>query len=65
MTAAADLDLISVKVKEAARLTGLAPATIYELVRAGRIEAVYLGRSVLVKYDSLVAFINGLPLDPA
>lgn len=64
MTTAADLAPITVDSGEAARLTGLPRARIYELVKAGLIEARYEGRKVLVKYASLVAYIDGLPADP-
>ena len=64
MTATADLAPLTVPVKEAARLTGLSTFTIYDRVQRGEIEAVHLGRKVLVKYASLAAFIDGLPSEP-
>lgn len=53
------LEPISVRIREAVRLTGLSRSRIYELMAAGDIEFVKVGRSTLVLVDSLRAFIDG------
>ncbi|EAT08855.1 hypothetical protein SKA58_16793 [Sphingomonas sp. SKA58] len=55
MTDAADQGLapITVRVAAAVRLTGLSRSRIYELIQAGDIEIVKVGRATLVRYDSL------------
>ena len=44
---------ITVRVATAVRLTGLSWSRIYELIQAGDIEIVKVGRVTLVRYDSL------------
>lgn len=44
---------ITVRVATAVRLTGLSRSRIYELIQAGDIEIVKVGRATLVRYDSL------------
>jgi excisionase family DNA binding protein len=44
---------ITVRVAAAVRLTGLSRSRIYELIQAGDIEIVKVGRATLVRYDSL------------
>ncbi|GGA01552.1 MULTISPECIES: helix-turn-helix domain-containing protein [Sphingobium] len=55
MTDASDQGLapITVRVAMAVRLTGLSRSRIYELIQAGDIEIVKVGRATLVRYDSL------------
>jgi len=45
--------LISVKIPEAVRLTGLSRSRIYELMRSGDIEYAKVGSSTLILVDSL------------
>ena len=47
------LEPICVRVPEAVRLTGIGRSTLYELINAGDIETVKVGRSTFIKYDSL------------
>jgi excisionase family DNA binding protein len=48
-----DIAPITVRVATAVRLTGLSRSRIYELIQAGDIEIVKVGRATLVRYDSL------------
>lgn len=50
-------DLISVKVREAVRLTGLSRSRIYELMKSGDIEFAKVGSSTLILVESLRAFV--------
>jgi excisionase family DNA binding protein len=50
--------LISVKIPEAVRLTGLSRSRIYELMRSGDIEYAKVGSSTLILVDSLRSFVN-------
>ena len=61
----ADLAPLTISVKEAAQITGLSTATVYDRVRGGQIKARYEGRKVLVLYAALAAYIDALPADPA
>ena len=57
-------DPITVTVQDAARETGLSKQTIYTLANKGEIETVYFGRKRLVKYASLRAYMDALPVEP-
>ena len=48
---------ISVRIPDAARLTGLSRSRLYELMKGGEIEFVKVGGSTLIPYDGLRAFI--------
>jgi len=50
--------LISVKIPEAVRLTGLSRSRIYELMRTWDIEYAKVGSSTLILVDSLRSFVN-------
>ena len=50
--------LISVKIPEAVRLTGLSRSRIDELMRSGDIEYAKVGSSTLILVDSLRSFVN-------
>lgn len=47
------MEPITVRVAAAVRITGLSRSRIYELIKAGDIEIVKVGRATLVRYDSL------------
>lgn len=49
---------ISVRVPEAVRLTGLSRSKIYQLIGSGEIEAAKVGRSTVVLFASLKAFLR-------
>ena len=55
MTGTSDQGLapITVRVATAVRITGLSRSRIYELIQAGDIEIVKVGKAPLVRYDSL------------
>jgi len=50
---------ISVRISTAVKLTGIGRSTLYELISAGEIETVKIGRSTLIKYGSLKRLIEG------
>jgi excisionase family DNA binding protein len=50
-------ELISVKVPEAVRLTGLSRSRIYELMRSGDIQFAKVGSSTLILVESLRQFV--------
>lgn len=47
-----------VSVEEAAKLTGYHPEHIRRLLRQGKIEAVKIGTVYLIKYDSLIGYVD-------
>jgi len=51
-------DPLSVRIPEAARLTGLSRSRVYELMRSGEIEFVKVGGSTLIPFDSLKLFLD-------
>lgn len=51
-------DPLSVRIPEAARLTGLSRSRVYELMRSGEIEFVKVGGSTLIPFDSLKLFLE-------
>ena len=50
---------ISVRVREACRITGIGRSKLYELIAAGEIEIVKVGSITLIPTDSLRQFIDG------
>ena len=48
---------ISVRIREACRLTGVGRSKLYELIAAGKVETVKIGRITLVPMSSLRALI--------
>lgn len=44
---------ICVRISTAVKLTGMGRSTIYELIGAGTLETVKVGRSTFIRYDSL------------
>ena len=49
---------ISVRVREACRLTGIGRSKLYELIGAGEIEVFKVGTSTLIPMERLEAFIT-------
>lgn len=49
---------ISVRVRDAVRLTGISRSRLYELMRSGEIEYVKVGGSTLIPYAGLRAFVQ-------
>ena len=54
-----DLEPLTVRIPTAVRITGLSRSRIYELIIAGNLETVKVGRATLVRYDSLKNLIEG------
>jgi excisionase family DNA binding protein len=57
-------DKITLSVREAAERTSLSPDYLWQLIRAGRLDAVHIGRRVLLTPLSLENFINGVNAGP-
>jgi excisionase family DNA binding protein len=55
--------VISVKIPEAVRITGISRSRLYELIRNGDLEIVKIGRATLIKTASLEALIERLTKD--
>lgn len=53
MTADTNAPVISVKIPEAVRITGISRSRLYELIKKGDLEIVKIGRATLIKTDSL------------
>ena len=49
---------MTVRVREACRLTGIGRSKLYELIAAGDIEVVKVGTITLVPVDSLARFLQ-------
>lgn len=49
----APIEPITVRISMAVKLTGISRSRLYELIKAGNIETVKVGRSTLVLYHSL------------
>jgi excisionase family DNA binding protein len=47
-------------IPEAAQALGLGRSTLYELIAAGRLEVVHIGRSTRVPVDALDSFLAAL-----
>ena len=44
---------ICVRISTAVKLTGIGRSTLYELINAGALDVVKVGRSTFIRYDSL------------
>ena len=51
-------DVISVRIKDACRMTGIGRSKFYELIAAGEVEIVKIGTMTLVPTDSLRKLIE-------
>jgi len=49
-----------VTIKEAGRLLAISRSTLYELIVAGRLETVHIGRSVRVPLDAITTYVRTL-----
>lgn len=47
------MEPICVRIAAAVKLTGIGRSTLYELIKAGDVETVKIGRSTFIKYASL------------
>ena len=52
------MEPISVRIREACRLTGVGRSKLYELIAAGEVETVKIGRITLVPMTSLRGLIT-------
>lgn len=52
------LQPITVRIREACRMTGISRSKLYELIAAGEIETVKVGRATLVPVAGLSGFIE-------
>ena len=51
---------VLVTVREAARVLAISRSTAYELIAAGQLETVHIGRSVRIPVDAIVAYVGSL-----
>ena len=51
-------ELITVRIKDACRITGIGRSKLYELIESGDIEVVKVGRMTLVPISALKSFIE-------
>lgn len=49
---------LSVRIKEACRMTGIGRSKLYELIAAGDIEVIKVGSMTLVPVDALRSFLE-------
>lgn len=49
---------MTVRISAAVKLTGIGRSTLYELINAGQIETVKVGRSTLILYRSLKKLVG-------
>lgn len=49
---------LTVRIKEACRMTGIGRSKLYELIAAGDIQVIKVGSMTLVPVDALAAFIE-------
>lgn len=49
---------LSVRIKEACRMTGIGRSKLYELIAAGDIEVIKVGSMTLVPVDALQGFLE-------
>lgn len=55
---AEDAVLLTVRIREACRLTGIGRSKLYELIGAGEIEIVKVGTITLIPIHSLQSFLE-------
>jgi excisionase family DNA binding protein len=56
---------ITVRVREACRLTGISRSKLYELIAAGEIQIIKVGTTTLVPVTSLTRFLSSRPIKPS
>ena len=54
-------DPITVRIREACRMTGIGRSKLYELIGFGEIETIKVGAMTLIPVDSLKAFVARQP----
>ncbi|KQM99204.1 hypothetical protein ASE85_10825 [Sphingobium sp. Leaf26] len=53
------IEPLTVRISTAVRITGLSRSRIYELIQAGDLDTVKVGRATLVQYESLKSLTTG------
>jgi excisionase family DNA binding protein len=53
-----DFPILSVRIPEAVKMTGISRSRLYELMRSGEIETVKIGASRLILVNSLQTFLE-------
>lgn len=53
------IEPLTVRIATAVRITGLSRSRIYELIQAGELETVKVGRATLIQYKSLKTLTGG------
>ena len=61
----ADAPPALITIKQAARVLNLGRSTIYELIAAGQLEVVHIGRSARIPTDAITTLINHLRANQA
>jgi excisionase family DNA binding protein len=56
--------VLLLSIEEVSRALSLGRSTVYELISAGKLEVVHIGRAARVTVSSLEAFIRSLPRRP-
>ena len=56
---------ITVRIKDACRMTGIGRSKFYLLIAEGKIETVKIGSMTLVRVSSIEALLNGTQPTPA
>ena len=51
-------EILTVRIKEACRVTGIGRSKLYELIEKGEIEIIKVGSMTLVPVDALRAFLE-------
>lgn len=57
--------MLLLSIDEVSRALSLGRSTIYELIGAGKLEVVHIGRAARVTVSSLEGFIRSLPRRPS
>ena len=56
-----EIEQLTVRVTEAIRISGISRSELYRRLAKGEIEAVKIGKSILINVASLRAFVANLP----
>ncbi|MEP7004967.1 MAG: helix-turn-helix domain-containing protein, partial [Sphingomonas bacterium] len=56
-------ELLTVRIKEACRISGIGRSKLYELIEQGDIEIIKVGSITLIPVDGLRRFLKGLSFD--
>ena len=56
-----DREPLTVRISAAVKLTGLSRSRVYELIQAGDLQIVKVGRCTLIRFDSLKRLVRDDP----